>query len=104
MILCNTLFLALGHKKNSRFSDCFLLIRALPAHAIKFQFMVQHMKSGSFLDMLLQIIQKVRVKRQHLTAFSAYEMVMVVLCLIFQQMSDLIAHASLSGPIQEHGM
>ena len=54
--------------------------------------MIQYMESRRFFDVILKLIQKIRIERDHFAAFPAYEMVMIVFCLIQQQMTDLIAH------------
>ena len=70
-------FLTSGHKKNSRISSCFSHFSYILCTDRKLQFMIQYMKSRSLLDMTLQIIQKIRVKRDHFAALPAYEMVML---------------------------
>ena len=64
------------------------------AYPIKLEFMIQNMETGRFLNMMFQIIEKIRVKRDHLAASSANEMVVIVLRFPLKKMSELIAHAS----------
>ena len=56
--------------------------------------MIQDMKSGNFLNMMLQIVQKIICKRNHLITSPAYQMMMVMLCVTLYQMTDLVPHAS----------
>ena len=45
---------------------------------IKFQFMIQHMKTGIGFDLCLQILQKIIFKRHHTPTCSADQMMMTV--------------------------
>ena len=72
----------------------FSFSHAFSAYPIKLEFMIQNMETGRFLNMMFQIIEKIRVKRDHLAASSANEMVVIVLRFPLKKMSELIAHAS----------
>ena len=54
--------------------------------------MIQDMKSGDLFYMILQIIQEIICKRDHLITFPAYQMMMIVLHVTFYQVADLVPH------------
>src|SRR5699024_1021597 len=81
-----------GTKRRAESAAAFLTFHTFSAQTEKLQFMIQYMESRRFFDVILKLIQKIRIERDHFAAFPAYEMVMIVFCLIQQQMTDLIAH------------
>ena len=52
------------------------------------------MKSGDLFNMMLQFIQKIICKRDHLIAFPAYQMMMIMLRVTPYQVADLVPHTS----------
>ena len=66
----------------------FSFSHAFSAYPIKLEFMIQNMETGRFLNMMFQIIEKIRVKRDHLAASSANEMVVIVLRFPLKKMSE----------------
>lgn len=70
----------------------FPFFHALPAYPVKLQFMIQDVEACRFLNMILQIIEKIRIKRGDLSTSPAYKMMMIVFCFPLKKMSELIAH------------